>query len=105
MYFPPYVWISIKNFLFQGYWNKKYKQVVRCLPRYQNCATRKEPAYYYPLQRLVHYYKNYQLVYPKIDIIREYKRFRPFKNRRYYSFFKGLLEVYSVYDARRPVYK
>ena len=48
MYFPPYVWISIKNFLFQGYWIRKYKQVVRRLPRYQNHATRKEGAYYYP---------------------------------------------------------
>ena len=98
MYFPPYVWISIKNFLFQGYWIKKYKQVIRRLPRYQNRATLHpyEPAYYYPLQRLVQYYKNYQLVYPKIDIVREYKRFRPFKNTKSYSFFQGLLEVYSV---------
>ena len=98
MYFPPYVWISIKNFLFQGYWNKKYKQVVRCLPRYQNRATFRpfEPAYYYPPQWLVQYYKDYQLVYPNINIIRKYKRFRPFKNTKTYSFFQGLLEVYSI---------
>ena len=104
MYFPPYVWISIKNFLFQGYWIKKYNQVVRRLPRYQNHATRKEGSYYYPAQRLMHYYNNYQLVYPKTDIVREYKRFRPFKNIRSYSLFQGLLEVYSVYDDRCPVY-
>ena len=104
MYFPPYVWISIKNFMFQEYWIKTYKQVVRRLPRYQNHATRKEGAYYYPPQRLMHYYNNYQLVYPKTDIVREYKRFRPFKNIRSYSLLQGLLKVYSVYDARYPLY-
>ena len=92
MYFPPYVWISIKNFLFQEYWTIKYDKVVRRLPRYQNYATKREGAYYYP-HRWLREYNNYLLTYPKTNIIREYKRFRPFKKIR-------LLKVYAVYNAQ-----
>ena len=33
-FFPPYVWIFIKNYLFQEYWNKKYNNVIKDLPQW-----------------------------------------------------------------------
>ena len=33
--FPPYVWIHIKNFQLQGYWMKKYNEVMNEMPIYK----------------------------------------------------------------------
>lgn len=34
-FFPPYVWIHIKNFQLQEYWIKKYNKVIEEMPKYK----------------------------------------------------------------------
>ena len=33
MHIPPYVWIHIKNFMLQDYWNRKKRSILDDLPK------------------------------------------------------------------------
>ena len=95
MFFPPFVWRHIKNYMLQEIREKKEREwrVIQQLPRYSFDYT------------ISHSKKHFYLIYkflnvPDIKIVKEYQYFQPFKKRRQ-------LSIYAMYnndwqrDARR----
>ena len=86
MFFPPFVWRHIKNYMLQEIREKKEREwrIIQQLPRY---------IYGYTIS---HSKKHFYLIYkflnvPDIKIVKEYQYFQPFKKRRQ-------LSIYAMYN-------